>query len=364
MMLREDAGKRLFKEHGIKVPVGRTVRGPSTVGDLDGPVVVKALVPAGGRGKAGGVVRAGTVDEAKIAVERVMGMTISGHRVAEVYVEQALDIQREIYLALTIDRSPGLPTLIVARRGGVEVESLPPEEVRSWAVHPFVGILPYQVRGATCALDLERSHDEVGKMLKAMWDLFVAMDCELVEINPLIITKSGDIFAADAKVVINDDSLFRHPDVPVTPSEGAEGIATREGFSFVRLEGEIGVIANGAGLTMATLDLIALNGGRAGAFMDLGGTDDPERVQRAYQIMASSGLRTVLVNIFGGVTKCDTVAQGLLEALDVIPDPPRTLVRLRGVNEDVAREMLLARGIAAHGDIDEAVMEASRGGER
>ena len=186
------------------------------------------------------------------------------------------------------------------------------------------------------------------------------MDCELVEVNPLVLTTDGRLVAADSKVVINDDSLFRHPeigsDMPVLDELEAE--ARKDRMSFVRLVGDIGVIANGAGLTMATLDEVASQGGTAGGFLDLGGTDDPRKVQRAFELMARSGVRVVLVNIFGGITRCDTVAQGVLDALGSLVEVPVTVARIRGVNEELARSMLESRGISAHLDLGSAVADA------
>jgi succinyl-CoA synthetase beta subunit len=359
MMLLEDHGKRLFKELGLRVPEGRVVTSRDQVGEVRGPVVVKALVPVGGRGKAGGVVRAENADQVSDAVDRVLGLTIGGFKVGSVYLEEPVDIARELYLSISIDRSLGLPALIVAGQGGIEVEALPPGWVHSHAIHPFVGVGRYVIRDAAKVLDLRGREEELGELIGKLWKLFRTMDCELVEVNPLVLTRNGELVATDAKVVINDDSLFRHPEiVPSLVGEEIEVTAKMEGFAFVKLEGDIGVIANGAGLTMATLDLLPAVGGRAGAFMDLGGTDDPGRVRRGYEIMASSGIRVVLINIFGGVTRCDTVARGLLDAIEGLEDPPATIVRIRGVNEDAAMEMLRANGIAAHADMEGAVRDA------
>ncbi|MBI0583548.1 MAG: acetate--CoA ligase family protein [Methanomassiliicoccus sp.] len=360
MMLLEDLGKRLFRERGIRVPAGRTVTSPGDLAGTSAPAVIKALVPVGGRGKAGGVVVTRADDEVPAAVERVLGMTISGHLVRSVLVEEALPIAREVYLSIVIDRSAGVPALIAAAPGGVDVESLPPASVRRWPVHPFVCVPRYAAWGAARFLELPGREAEVGELLRRMWELFVSLDCELVEINPLVLTTDGTMVAADAKLVVNDDSLFRHPELPAPTEEGegTEGEARREGIAFVRLDGDIGVIANGAGLTMATLDAIFDRGGRPGGFMDLGGTDDPARVRRAFEIMAGSGQKVVLVNIFGGMTRCDTVAQGMLDALGSMPTRPATVARIRGVNEALAREMLLSAGLAARTDLEEAVRDA------
>jgi len=360
MMLLEDQGKRLFREQGIKVPSGRTVTAAEQVPEVLVPVMVKALVPAGGRGKSGGVRRASGTEEARSAVGSMLGTSISGHAVSSVLVEEALPVAREMYLSITIDRSLGVPILMASGTGGMDVEALDEALVRRWALHPFLGVRSYVVREVAAAISLPGKEGEVGDLLGKLWKVFTSFDCELVEVNPLILTTDGALVAVDSKVSINDDSLFRHPDLPVPGTEGDElEVAARsEGIAFVRLEGDIGVIANGAGLTMATLDSLSLHGGRAGAFMDLGGTDDAARIRRAFEIMSLSGQRVVLVNIFGAMTKCDTVAQGLVEALGAMPSPPDTVVRVRGVNEEKAREMLRSREIAAFAELEYAIMEA------
>lgn len=359
-MLLEDQGKRLFRDHGIRVPNGLTVTAVEQVHEVSGPVMVKALVPAGGRGKGGGVRRASGVAEARAAVAALLGAMVSGHTVRSVLVEEAVTIAREMYLSISIDRSLGVPALIASGSGGVDVEAADSSRLRRWPVHPFLGIREFHVRELTAALELEGRQRAVGDLLEKLWSVFVSLDCELVEVNPLILTATGELVAADAKIVINDDSLFRHPDleVPEPGGDGIEAAARSEGIVFVPLEGDIGVIANGAGLTMATMDSLSARGGHTGAFMDLGGTDDPARVRRAFELMVASGQKVVLINIFGAMTKCDTVAQGLLNALSGLSNPPVTVVRLRGANEERAREMLLANGIVAHPELEDAIRDA------
>lgn len=359
-MLLEDRGKTLFRAHSIRVPEGQTVTAAEQVPEASGPVMVKALVPAGGRGKSGGVIKVSGGEEARATVSTLLGATVSGHIVRAVLIEEALNIAREMYLSLTIDRSLGLPALIASGLGGVDVESANGSALRRWPVHPFLGIREFHVRELSAALKLDGREHEVRELLSKVWAVFTSYDCELVEINPLVLTAGDELVAADAKVVVNDDSLFRHPDLE-TPEHGGNGIevaARSEGIAFVPLDGDIGVIANGAGLTMATMDSLSAFGGRAGAFMDLGGTDDPARVRRAFDLMAASGQKVILINIFGAVTKCDTVAQGLLDALEALSNPPVTVVRLRGENEERAREMLLTSGIVAHIELEDAVREA------
>ena len=359
-MLLEDQGKRLFRGRGIRVPDGRTITAAEQVPETSDMVMVKALVPAGGRGKGGGVRRVSGTAEARAAVAALLGANISGHAVRSVLVEEAVDIAREMYLSLSVDRSLGVPALIASGSGGMDIESVDSSALRRWPVHPFLGIREFHVRELTASLELHGMEGAAGDLLRKLWAVFTSYDCELVEVNPLILTANGELVAADAKVVINDDSLFRHPDLELLEpdGDGIEAAARSEGIVFVPLDGNIGVIANGAGLTMATMDSLSARGGRTGAFMDLGGTDDPARVRRAFELMAASGQKVVLINIFGAMTKCDTVAQGLLDALRGLRHPPATVVRLRGANEERAMEMLLAHGILAHPELEDAIGDA------
>ncbi|WP_019177399.1 succinate--CoA ligase subunit beta [Methanomassiliicoccus luminyensis] len=360
MRLLEDHGKRLFREYGLRVPRGRTVTTPEEVDHIAGPMVLKALVPVGGRGKAGGVLKAATVEEARSAARRLLGMNIKGFRARSVLIEEETPMSREIYLSLTVDRSSGLPALLASPQGGVDIESLPDSAIARWTIHPFLGVQPHLVREAAKALGLQEYRDDLEEVLTSVWALFRAMDCELVEINPLALTDGGELVAADSKVIINDDALFRHPELG-SQEQGVEGLeaeARSKDISFVSLDGDIGVIANGAGLTMATLDEIALRGGRGGAFLDLGGTDDPAKVEEAFKLMARAGPKAVLLNIFGGITKCDTVAQGVVGAMGRLDHHFPLVARIRGVNEEKARQMLRDHGIASHLDLEEAVREA------
>lgn len=360
MMLLEDRGKGLFREHGIEVPRGRRCTDPEELRAADHPLVIKALVPVGGRGKAGGVSKVSTPDEAVREATRILSLEISGYRPQGVLAEEVLPVDREIYLAIAIDRSMGIPVLLAGAVGGVDVESIPSSAMGRWPIHPFLGVGEHLVRETSRSLSLRHVEAQFGRTLRGLWNLFTKMDCELVEVNPLILTTDGRLVAADSKVVVNDDSLYRHPeigsDLPVMDELEAE--ARGERMSFVRLNGDIGVIANGAGLTMATLDEVALQGGTAGGFLDLGGTDDPRRVRRAFELMARSGVKVVLLNIFGGITRCDTVAQGVLEAMGSLGSVPVTVARIRGVNEELARGMLESRGIRAHLDLGSAVSDA------
>ncbi|NLT38543.1 MAG: succinate--CoA ligase subunit beta [Methanomassiliicoccus sp.] len=359
MMLLEDRGKELFREHGIDVPGGRRYSDPEELRSASLPLVLKALVPVGGRGKAGGVSKVTTSEDAVREAIRILSLEISGYRPQGLLAEEVLSIEREMYLSIVIDRSLGIPVLLAGAVGGVEVESLPPDVMGRWPIHPFLGVGEHLVREVGRSLSL-RHVEEFGKMLRGLWELFIRTDCELVEVNPLVLTTEGRLVAADSKVVVNDDAIFRHPeiggDLPVMDVLEAE--ARRERMSFVRLDGDIGVIANGAGLTMATLDEVDSQGGTLGGFLDLGGTDDPRKIRKAFELMSRSGVSVILVNIFGGITRCDTVAEGVLGAMDSLEVVPFIVARIRGVNEELARSMLESRGIRAHLDLGSAVSDA------
>ena len=362
MKLTEHAGKQLFREYGIPVPNGFLVRDPSEITRIDAPMVVKAQVPVGGRGKAGGIRFASTVEQARSAATAIIGMDISGNRVRELLVEERLNIDREFYLSITIDRSRHLPLLMMIKEGGMEVESAPASEIMSWPIHPFVGISSYVSRDAARRLVLDpQPAAQLEAVISNLWRLFWEMDCELVEINPLVSTFEGRLVAADAKVVIDEDAVLRHQGLGemVQSMTELEREARAKGLAMVQLEGDVGVLANGAGLTMATLDNLALHQAKGGVFLDLGGTDDEKVVESALALMSKAGQRVILVNIFGGITKCDTVAEGLIAAREKLGIRTPMVVRVRGVNEEQARKMLADKGIFALRDLDEACLKAS-----
>lgn len=357
MKLTEHAGKDLFRRYGIPVPEGHTVREASEIDRVDWPTVVKAQVPVGGRGKAGGILFASTAEQARRAAGSIIGMDISGFRVEEVLLERRLNVDREMYVSITMDRSRRLPLLMIIKEGGMEVETADPSMMMSWPIHPLVGISGYVPREAAQALVLgPHLAVQLDSVLGSLWRLFWDMDCETAEINPLVKTMEGELVAADAKVVIDDDATFRHEGLgeAYAGATELEAEARSAGLSLVQLDGEVGVIANGAGLTMATLDNLELHGAKGGVFLDLGGTDDEQVVESALGLMAKAGQKVVLVNIFGGITKCDTVAEGLVAAKARLGLSTPMVVRVRGVNEERARQILADAGIRASKDLDEA----------
>jgi len=363
LKLIEAEGKQLFKRFGVPIPVGYLAKSTEEVIPPTRPMVVKAQVRSGGRGKAGGIRFASTAEQARKTVSDVLSMTIAGEAVKEVLVEERLNILREFYLSISMDRSVGLPMILAVSQGGMEVEE---QEGRTatWHVHPFVGLRPHVglELGTFFVLNSDQSA-QIQSILSALWRLFWEMDCELVEINPLALTVDGRLVAADAKVTLDDDALFRHPEAVTTFPERTplELEADRIGLTLVQLDGDIGVIANGAGLTMATLDNLAIRGGRGGVFLDLGGTDDEKVVEAALALLSRSNMRAVMVNIFGGITRCDTVAEGIIRARAKLTLDVPLVVRIRGVNEEKAAEMLAAEGVKALHDLDEACQTVIEG---
>jgi len=361
MNLLETEGKHLFSEYGIPVPEGRIIKAASVITDLTYPVVVKAQVATGGRGKAGGIRIVDNENEIEKALQDILGMTIKGHRVNQVLIEKKVESQKEFYLSIAVDRSKKKPLLMASTMGGMEIEGVPDDKIlRRW-IDPWVGLEQFIAKDISFGLGL---NPELGaqfqSLLFSLWRLFQSMDAELVEINPLSVTMDNKLIAVDSKVVIDDDALFRHEKYrtiagDITPLEKK---ARDRGISFVQLDGSIGVIANGAGLTMATLDFLALHGGRGGIFLDLGGTDDPDKVKEALLLMIEAEPKVIIINIFGGITKCDTVANGLLQALRANEIEIPIIARIKGVNEKEAVELLKGSKIRPVLSLSEAAKAA------
>ena len=357
MKFYEYKAKQIFARYGIPVPRGIVVSWPEEIADLPLPCMVKAQVLVGGRGKAGGIRPAETLEEARTVAGQILGMDIHGYRVKQVYLEERLDIASELYFSLTIDRSAREPLLMASARGGVEVEIVPREELYMEHIPAMVAIQPYVLRSMRSKLGLSKEiGEQVASIARCTYELFRKEDAELVEINPLAVTTDGRVIAGDAKLVIDDNAEYRHLeyanlDQDRTPLEQE---AHDKGIVFIQLDGDIGVIANGAGLTMATLDVLNLKGGKGGTFLDLGGTDDPEKVKEAFEILIKARPRVILVNIFGGITKADTVAMGLKQALDEMHTRIPVVARIKGVNEAQAKEILRSIGMYAADTIEEA----------
>ncbi|MGC8912387.1 MAG: succinate--CoA ligase subunit beta [Thermoplasmata archaeon] len=361
--LPEYMGKEIFKKYGIPVPNGKLLRRGDTIEWPGAPVCVKAQVLAGKRGKAGAVKFANSKEELELAVGEIMTMRVGGMNVNEVLVEEKLNILKEYYLSITLDRDQRCPVLLASASGGMDIEEVPDTEIQKIYIPPFIGVQPYMLREIVTKLGFDKETGKsAGNIIRQMYEIFRCEDAELVEINPLA-DVGGKLVAADAKVIIEDDALFRHPEYKNVPQEltELERKAKEKDISFIQLDGDIGIIANGAGLTMATLDAITYYGGKPAVFLDLGGTDDVEKVKEAFKLVLEINPRCVLVNIFGGVTKCDTVAKGIVEVLGNNAKI-RIAARIKGFNEEEAREIFANAGIKGVSSLDEAAKFVCEGG--
>jgi succinyl-CoA synthetase beta subunit len=355
--LAEWRGKEVFRKYGVPLPKGRVAHSAAEAetltreGSVPLPCVIKAQVLAGGRGKGGAVRFAATPEEARAAADAILALEFKGERVKELLLEEKLPITRELYLSLTLDRGLRLPVLISSAQGGVEIETVEDAALERQPIDPFPGLTGYEKRRVAKQFGLTGgAAQSLDRLLDSLWTAFTNEDAELVEINPLAVVGDG-LVALDAKVIIEDDASFRHPEYSEIRDDRTplEEIAREKEIAFVQLDGNIGVIANGAGLTMATLDVLKEFGGRPGVFLDLGGTDDPKKVTEAFLLMAQAKPRAVFLNIFGGVTRCDTVAKGLVEAMTQVPSSDRfpLVARIRGNNEAEGVAILRAAGITS-----------------
>jgi succinyl-CoA synthetase beta subunit len=353
MDLLEYQGKQLFRRHGVPVPEGQYAASVEDAVDaaeqLGYPVVIKAQVQIGGRGKAGGIKLAKDPDEAELHADAILGMDIRGFTVHEMYVEKASSIAEEYYAAIVFDRSAKKPMAMLSRMGGMDVEEVAerdPGAMRMLHVDPLIGFQEFHGRRlafeAGIAEDLIRP---VGAMLGRLYDVFVGEDATLVEVNPLLVTDERDVVALDAKVTIDGNALFRHPDVAelrdLSAEDPQERMAQERGLTYVKLDGNVGILGNGAGLVMSTLDVVAQAGGEPANFLDAGGGSKAEAITSAVEVILSDErVRAVLFNIFGGITRCDEVAKGLIDAFRQIePDVP-FVVRLDGTNDEEGRRLL------------------------
>ena len=360
MDLYEYQGKQLFAKFGIPVSDGRLATTPAearaAAEQIGSPVVVKAQVLTGGRGKAGGIKLAATPEEAEARAAEILGLDIRGHVVKKLWVEQASAIAKEYYLSLTFDRGTKKPLFMFTTQGGVEIEQVAeesPEALARLHVDPLEGFQPYQARrliyGAGLADPSEQK--QVAAIAAKLYDAFVGCDAMLCEINPLIVTPDGVVKALDSKFTVDDNALYKHPEIDeMRDTEAAdplEALAREQGVTYVKLDGEVGILGNGAGLVMSTLDVIALAGGRAANFCDLGGGGDAEGVVDALDvILRDPQVKSIFFNIFGGITRCDEVAKGILAALDRMTIELPIVVRLDGTNAEAGRAILAEAAIA------------------
>jgi len=372
MNIHEYQAKEVFREHGIPVPPGEVATTPERAEEIAAKigtrVVVKAQVHAGGRGKAGGVKLAETPDDARKAAEAILQLEIKGLPVRKVLVSPAEEIEHEAYVGAIVDRSSGAIVLMVSPEGGIDIEEVAaktPELIFKESVDPRYGLLPHQASRLGYKLyagDAGRAR-QAASIIQKLYSAMIASGASLIEINPLITTKSGELKAIDAKMNIDDNELFRRKAIAEfrdVESEAAEEVEARsQGLTYIKLDGNVGCCVNGAGLAMATMDLVKYYGGEPANFLDIGGSSSPEKVVTALRIITSDpAVKSILFNIFGGITRCDDVANGIVEATRSIELAVPITIRLTGTNETEAVKILEGAGFSAMTDMDEAVQKA------
>ena len=353
MNLQEYQSKELFRKVGIPVVEGKVAETPeeavAAAREIGFPVVIKAQVLTGGRGKAGGVKLANDEAETIEKTKDILSMEIKGLKVNKVLVTKAVKVMKEFYVGFTVDRTKKRNVLIVSPEGGMEIEEVAktnPEKILKTEINPLLGLFSFQAKKAALFLTEDQNvANQFSDIIEKLYKLYVDLDSNLTEINPLAIIEGGNVLALDAKVSVDDNALFKHPDIEKlrepTEEEKVELEAKSKGFTYIKLNGNIGCLVNGAGLAMATMDLIKLFGGNPANFLDIGGSSSPEKVANAIRLIVSDkNVKAILINIFGGITRCDDVARGLLEALQTVKVDVPIVVRLTGTNEDRAKEIL------------------------
>jgi succinyl-CoA synthetase beta subunit len=352
--LYEYQGKELFRRYGIPVSEGRLATSPAEARDaaeeLGGPVVVKAQVLTGGRGKAGGIKLAATPAEAEARAREILGLDIRGHVVAKVWIERASDIEREYYLSIAFDRSAKKPLFMFTTQGGVDIEEVAassPDALVRLHVDPLEGYHPWQGRRLVhdAGVEIPAEQKQIAGIVGQLYEAFVGAEAMLCEVNPLIVTPEGEVRALDSKFTVDDNALFRLPEIAamrdVAAADPLEALAREKGVTYVKLDGEVGVLGNGAGLTMSTVDVVTFVGGRPANFCDLGGGGDAQGVVDALEVITRDPqVRSIFFNIFGGITRCDEVARGILQALEQMAIEDPIVVRLDGTNAEEGRRIL------------------------
>jgi succinyl-CoA synthetase beta subunit len=358
--LYEYQGKQLFELYGIPVSDGRFVTSPeearTAAEEIGGEVVVKAQVLTGGRGKAGGIKLAASPDEAEARAREILGLDIRGHVVSKLWIESASEIAKEYYLSITFDRGAKKPLFMFTTQGGVDIEEVAeqsPDALVRLHVDPLEGFQPYQARRLVYGAGVEDPSEQkqIAAIVGKLYEAFVGTDAMLCEINPLIVTPDGEVKALDSKFTVDDNALYKHPDVAEMRDDQAadplEALAREKDVTYVKLDGEVGILGNGAGLVMSTLDVIALAGGKPANFCDLGGGGDAEGVVDALEvIIRDEQVKSIFFNIFGGITRCDEVARGILAALERLTIEHPIVVRLDGTNAEEGRKILAEAGIS------------------
>jgi succinyl-CoA synthetase beta subunit len=365
MKIHEYQAKAILAKYGVPVPQGEVVfnaaDAAAVASRLGGTVVVKAQIHAGGRGKGGGVKVVKGPDEARTAAQQMIGMNLvtyqtgpAGQKVERVLIEQGLRIKRELYLGLVLDRTTERLVLMVSSEGGVEIEKVAeeaPEKIFKEFIHPGIGLSAFQARKLAFALGLQGGQiAQAVKTIAALYNAFVATDASLLEINPLIVTEEGNLLALDAKMNFDDNALFRHPDIKelrdTSEEDPLEVEASKYSLNYIKLDGTVGCMVNGAGLAMATMDIIKLAGGEPANFLDVGGGANAEQIKNAFRILtADKGVRAVLINIFGGILRCDILAEGVIAAVRELDVTVPIVIRMEGTNVEQGKQMLKVSGL-------------------
>ena len=371
MNIHEYQAKDILRRYGVPVPPGEVAttadEAEAIARRVGKPVMVKAQVHAGGRGKAGGVKYSATPEIAREKADAILGMEIKGLPVEQVLVTEAADIGSEAYVGIIVDRASKKPVFMVSAAGGIDIEDVAattPEKIRYHQVDPVYGLQPYEAQqlGFTLYSDAKQAR-AAAKIMQALYRAFIENGCSLAEINPLVVTPTGEVLAVDAKMVIDDNELERRSDLEALRDESAEApsevLARKANLTFIKLDGNVGCVVNGAGLAMATMDLVKYYGGEPANFLDIGGSSNPEKVVNALRIItADPNVKAILFNIFGGITRTDDVANGIVTATEQNPLTVPIVIRLTGTNEEIAVKILEEHGFTALTDMDAAVQRA------
>jgi succinyl-CoA synthetase beta subunit len=371
MKLHEYQSKLIFARYGVPIPKGRVattaLEARTIAAELGGRVVIKSQVLVGGRGKAGGIRLANNPHDAEDVAAQILAMEIKGLPVRKVLVDEAANISKEIYLGITNDRAARKPVMMASAAGGVEIEEvarLTPEKIIKTHIDPLLGLKDYQARDIAVGIDLPKEHWKLfGQIANGLWRAYQECDATLAEINPLVITGDNRLIALDGKMLIDDNALFRHPDLAdlrdLDIEAPAEIEARKYGLSFIKLDGSIGCMVNGAGLAMTTMDIIKLFGGEPANFLDIGGGASADKVSAALRIILTDPhVKAVLFNVFGGITRCDEVARGILTALDEVKPKVPMVVRLVGTNAEEGRRLLANANMITAETLAEAAQKA------
>jgi succinyl-CoA synthetase beta subunit len=380
MRVHEYQAKAILARHGVPIPRGEVAFSAAEAGEIAGRlgrgvVVVKAQIHAGGRGKGGGVKVAKSREEAEAIARSMLGMTLvtrqtgrAGRVVRRVLVEEGLQIARELYLGLLLDRAAGKPLMMASAAGGMDIEEVAektPEKIVKVHIEPAVGLVPFEARRLGFGIGFDAAQvTKFVSIANALYEAFIATDASLIEINPLLVTAGGDILALDAKMDFDDNALYRHPDVrdlrDLSEEDPLEVEASKFSINYIRLDGNIGCMVNGAGLAMATMDIIKIAGGEPANFLDVGGGANAEQIRNAFKIlMSDTNVKAVLINIFGGILRCDVLAQGVITAVQELGVPVPIVIRMEGTNVEEGKRLLGESGMnfATADSMDEAAQK-------